>query len=380
MVIKSIKYFRDLKKLQSLWEGWQYHPNTDFAHYQLVCKLRRHSPYVMIAQNGGSPRALVAARLEHSRFTPSVGYFKLGGIPLKALHILHHGLLGHSDEYVCSLIISHIWSLLSSGEIDAAFFHHLPNESPLLLALRRCAPRFWCSYPTGRDHWEMTLPNETGFILKNMSSKHRSWIRGRKKKLNSDFPGKVAWRWLRPHEDINTICSRIEEVASRTYQRGLGAGFKNDEEHRERYSLFARRGQLRIQLLEIGDKVGAFWIGMLYDGIFHSSATGYDPDLRSYELGTLMLINMADELVREGVKSFDFGLGDAAYKKRFGDHRWQETSPSLFAPSFKGFVLCATSSGTNILNKYAQQFLTKTGALDKVKTNFRRSVQKKTSS
>ena len=51
--------------------------------------------------------------------------------------------------------------------------------------------------------------------------------------------------------------------------------------------------------------------------------TGYDPDLREYVPGTLVLFRLVDELIREGVRKFDFGLGDAHYKQRYGDESWR---------------------------------------------------------
>ena len=108
-------------------------------------------------------------------------------------------------------------------------------------------------------------------------------------------------------DDIASLCTRLDGVAGRTYQRGLGAGFFDNEEYRQRFALFARRGQLRVELLEIDGIARAFWFGIVYDGVFHSSETGYDPELREYEVGTLMFIRMSDELAREGVSRLDFG-------------------------------------------------------------------------
>src|SRR5690606_2483245 len=108
------------------------------------------------------------------------------------------------------------------------------------------------------------------------------------KELESAFPGRVAWRWLAHCDDVHGLCEALESVATRTYQRGLGVGFFDGTEIRERLALFAGRDQLRVQLLEIDGEVRAFWFGLVYKGVFHSSETGYDPDLRSYEVGSLM--------------------------------------------------------------------------------------------
>src|SRR5262249_43436686 len=121
------------------------------------------------------------------------------------------------------------------------------------------------------------------------------------RELEEAFPGKLSWRWLNSFEDINELCATLEEVASRTYQRSLGAGFVNDEEHRQRFIMFAQCGRLRVQLLEIEGTVQAFWLGTIYNNVFHSHETAYNPALRNYEVGTQMFVRMVDELTREGV-------------------------------------------------------------------------------
>lgn len=220
----------------------------------------------------------------------------------------------------------------------------------------------------------MDLQYEIGFLLKKLRSKHRSWLRKKQRELEFTFPGKVNWHWMREIDDVSGLCSLIESVAARTYQRGLGAGFVNDEEHRQRFTLFASRGQLRAQLLEIDGQVRAYWIGIVYQGVFHSWETGYDPDLHVFEPGTLIFLRMVDQLVLEGVRKLDFGLGDAAYKRRFGDHSWREATVRLFAPSAKGVAIRSVLGTTSMLDGVARRFLQKIGVLDRLKTGWRRRL------
>jgi len=170
------------------------------------------------------------------------------------------------------------------------------------------------------------------------------------------------------------LCAQIERVAALTYQRGLGAGFVDDEEHRLRLDLFAKRGQLRAQVLEIEGRLSAYWIGTIYKGVFYSSATGYDPDLRFYEPGSLVFIHMIDELVREGVGRLDFGLGDAHYKQRFGDNCWREATIRLFAPTLKGVVLRSLLGIFNLADDASRRILQKFRLLDRLKTDWRRRM------
>jgi hypothetical protein len=379
LAIKTVRTFKELESFRGCWEALGNHPNSDFHHFQLVCRLRPEviCPHVTFVENDGQLRTLLAARLEKSNFVPSIGYFKPIRIPAKVLTVLHQGSLGQMDGESAKGLVQHLWSLLASGEADAVAFHHLREDSPLLGAIIAFGSRWWCEKrPSWSIHWSMTIPEELGFLLKKLRSKHRSWIRKKQRELETAFPGQVTWKWISSFDDVPGLCVQLEDVAARTYQRGLGAGFVNDDEHRQRFALFASREQLRVQLLEVKEKVCAFWIGINYLGTFHSWATGFDPDLRGYEIGTLVFVRMVDELVREGVRKLDFGLGDALYKQRFGDKHWREATIRMFAPTAKGLALRSVLGLSDMMDSTLRRLIQRAGVLDRIKSGWRQRLAK----
>ena len=377
MRIRSIRNLEELETVRAFWEKWQNHPNNDFEHFKLVCQLRKEviSPYVTTIECDGQVRALLVGRLEGTRFVPSIGYFKPVRIPATILAVLYQGLLGEVDERHVEVLVRHLWSSLASGEADAVVFHGLPDDSLLRQGLLAYGSKWLCEKKPQRSvHWEMVLSEEGSFLQQKMVSKHRSSIRKKQHELDSAFPGKTSWCWISRFSDVQGLCARIENVAARTYQRSLGAGFIDDEDHRRRFNLFAVQGQLRIQILEIDGKIRAFWIGAVYQGVFHSFETGYDPDLRQYEPGTLIFIRMVDELAREGVPKLDFGLGDASYKQRFGDKCWGEATFRLFAPTAKGMALRASVGLFSTVDNFGRRLVKNAGVLDRLKTGWRRRL------
>jgi len=377
MSLRVISNLADLEEVKAFWETWQVSPNSDFEHFQLVCRLRPQveRPHVMVLERSGAACALLCARLEQSSFAPRIGYFNLLKIPAVVLTILHEGLVGGLDSEAMRMVVEHLWSLLASGEADAVIFSELSEHSPLVTALMDHAPAWWCEKkPAWSTHRSMALGDEPGFLLKNMRSKHRAWIRKKERELESAFPGKVLWQWMSRFNDIAELSAGLETVAARTYQRGLGAGFVDNEEHRRRLGLFAGRGQLRVQLLEIEERIRAYWIGLVYRGVFHSWATAYDPDLREYEPGTLVFLRLVDELAREGVRKIDFGLGDAHYKERFGDESWREATFTMFAPTLKGFAIRSLLGSCAAVDDLSRRFLHRTGLFDRIKTGWRKHL------
>jgi hypothetical protein len=379
MRIRTINNFEELETLRSYWESWQAHPNSDFEHFQLVCRVlpQVKEPYVVVVEDDGKPLALLAGRLEQTHFSTSVGYLNLGRIPAKVLFVVYQGLLGEYNEVIGERLFKHLWSCLCTKKVDSVVLHYLPEKSPLLGVVLSRGSAVWCEKrPVWSTHRVMDLPQEPGLILGRLKSNHRRRIRGKEKKLNASFRKTVSWRWMDRFEGLQHLCAQLEEVAKHTYQRGLGAGFFNNEEHLRRFSLFAQRGELRMQVLQIQDKIKAFWIGTVYKGVFYASETGYDPELREFEVGTLGFVKAAEGLALEGVRKVDFGFGDAAYKKRFATQSWEEATVRLFAPTAKGLLIRLSLGGSRSLDTAARQLVHKLGVFDLIKRHWRGRLAK----
>lgn len=377
MTFRIITTFEELDAVRTYWEKWQTHPNNDFAQFKMICQLRSEveSPCVAVIEQNGQPNALLAGRLEYTQFAPSIGYIRPFRIPARVMTVLHQGGLGKIDNDVAVKLLEFLWSLLSSGIADAIEFHYLSDDSPLLRALQFHRPGWLCQKEPRRTiHWEMNLPSEGTFVECKVRAKHRTSIRKKERDLEGAFSGKVSWKWMTRFDDIPGLCMQLEEVASVAYQRGLGSGFRDNEEFRHRLSLFGGRGQLRMQLLEIDGRVRAFWYGFLYRDIFHLSETAYDPGLSKYEVGTMIFIKLNNELAKEGVRRLDFGIGDAHYKRRFGDRSWEEGTVWMCAPTAKGLAIRSCLGLFAAVDEFGRKLIQQVGVLDRFKTNWRRRL------
>jgi hypothetical protein len=378
--IKVIDRLPDLEAVRSFWETWQNHANNDLEQFHLVCRLRPEveCPFVTVLEWNHQPRVLLIGRLERTRFAPVIGYLKPWKLSARIIAVIHRGEIGRLGDEEARECIHYLRSLLSAGAADAVQFHYLSEHSALLQALLASGSPWFCEKKSGWSiHREMTVPAEGKFMECRVSSKHRTRLHKKQEELEAAFPNRVSWRWMSRFDDIPLLCARLEEVAARTYQRGLGGGFFDNEEFRQRFALFAGRDLLRVQLLEIDGDIRAFWFGFVYQDVFHSSETGYDPELRDYEVGTQMFMRMADELAREGIRKLDFGLGDAHYKQRFGDRSWRETTIWLFAPTVRGLGLRSMLGASILLDRAARQVLQKMGLTDRLKTFWRKRLARR---
>ena len=91
--VPSVKMHRseaEIEELRPFWIAGQRHPNSDFEHFLLVCRVLPGVifPVVMSVWGAGSCRALLAGRLEHIRLQPRLGYSEApaGSLPHAHLH------------------------------------------------------------------------------------------------------------------------------------------------------------------------------------------------------------------------------------------------------------------------------------------------------
>ncbi len=338
----SITVIRDdegLEKFRQLWEAWEWHPNADFDFYRLIlsCRAEIIRPHIILVSSPRGPEALLIGRIEEASVDFRIGYRTLFTQKARLLAVIYGGMLGGQSPGALEALVDQLMRDLKDREADAVFLHHLSTESTICRLARERAP-FACRdhIPLPILHYQLTLPRSFDHFQKSMKQKHRYWVRRVERLFEKDHPEGVSVEYIRYAHEVDHLCEIVEEVAGKTYQRALGVGFINNDENRRRLQLEAKKGWLRAYVLRAGDRTSAFWIGSLFGDTFHLGWTGYDPDDRKYEPGTILFMKLIDDLCREGIKLIDFGFGDAFYKQRFGNVSWSEASVFMFAPTFKG--------------------------------------------
>ncbi len=361
VVVQTHVGLEEVCRIRGEWEKLQYHPNSDLDHCLLVCRLRSEvlHPWALSVWDGDDCRAIVAGRLEQNRLRPRLGYANLPGFPTKALVIVHEGILGELSDEASQTVVEALFQTLDQGQADVINLHALPETfSAIWAALRQLSRQtLGAVSPVWTVHRQLALPKEPGFLVKNMRSKHRSWVKRKERELSESFPNRIEWSWHKDIADLPDLCRRMEAVARTTYQRGLGAGFIDNEEMRQRLALFVKRGQTRVSLLEIDGTPKAFWLGTVYRNVFYSGATGYTPDMRVFEVGTAIFLRLVEDLIREGIERLDFGLGDAEYKERFADHSRREADVQFFGRALKSHLLRTYCGSVANLDKTARRLI-----------------------
>jgi CelD/BcsL family acetyltransferase involved in cellulose biosynthesis len=374
----SIQVFRTNDGLESLREDWarlESHPNADFDYYRAVLESMPDGvrPYVLAVYRDGRVVTILAGRIEEGRLRTRIGYVTVPGPRMRELVIVHGGLLGEPAAEECDLLMQQIVSSMRAGEADLVRFNHLREDSVLYprVARRR---RFFSAenVPIVQTHRAMILPQTEAELWARFSSKVRKNLKWQMRRFEREFPNSIRIACLGAPEELERLTADIEQIAVKTYQRGLGAGFNVSEGERARLRFKAEKGWLRAYILYVHDAPCSFWCGTLYRGTYHSDSMGYDPAFQQFSPGMHLILWAMEQCCSDGsgIRAIDFGLGDAQYKRLFGDQEWQDVTLVRFAPTLRGAALNAYRTPLLAADRLARAVLS-SGAQQKIKRLWR---------
>ncbi len=375
--VRIIDRAEEMEALRDLWNAHEAHPNNDLDYFLLISRSRAEvrSPLVLALEADGELRGSLAARIEDTRQHFQFGYLSCGSIGVRKLAFVTNGVLGDLACSDATLLLSKIRCCLSERRLDFAVLHNQHFDSVFAAEVpHRVPPLLRGHFGREREHWRMSLPASFDEFLARRKKKHRYWLNRLPRVLEKAFPGKVETKVFENTEHVEQFCQDADRVAALTYQRKLGAGFSDVGETRDHCLLLAARKALRGYILYVDEKPCAYWFASAHRDNLFLHATGYDPALRKYEVGTILFLNLIRGACGAVLKRVDFGLGTADYKERFGDEHWLEKDYYIFAPTFRGVALNAVISGGMFAERLARWVLSKTGPLGRIKTMWRRRL------
>jgi hypothetical protein len=365
------------------WTQWQWHPNGDIDFYLLINELwkERVRPIAIQIQHNGKPAAILAGRVETAEDDFRFGYLKLFDVKVQRLNLVTGGWMGDTESECSRQLLAEVRRILKSEYLDYALLCNIPTNSTLYAAAKRSSGLLTRDYfPDKSVHWKMRLPESYPEFLQKRKKKHRYWLNRLQRVLEEEFPGRVQTRCFRQVGEVEAFCADAETVASLTYQRSLNAGFINDAAHQRRCRFAAQNDRLRGYILYVDGHPRSFWCGTLYKQVFHLAWTGYHPDWKKYELGTVLFLKMVENLCGEEVQEIDFGLGEASYKERFGDENWEEATVHIYSPTLRGATLNLLRLTLECFSRTAKAVLRSLGIITRLKRFWRDRLGKKEAS
>jgi CelD/BcsL family acetyltransferase involved in cellulose biosynthesis len=205
---------------------------------------------------------------------------------------------------------------------DICRLNTLPAYSPvgnqLLQDLRT---RGWPVYMTTRPWSVIELPESWERYLKSLSSKERSKIGLRTRRLEKHYK-KVTIKRCAKEAELDRALEALFDLHTKHWQlRGL-PGTLCVPARRQFYHELSRqllaRNRLEFWLLELDDKIVAAQFGLRFKSTVYSLQEGFDPVYSADSVGYVLRGNALKYLIDDGVRQYDFLGGTDESKIRWG--------------------------------------------------------------
>ena len=385
--IRILRSVAEVEALREVWSAWGGHRDSDIDFVLMIIDSYREAvrPHVIALYRHGQPEALLIGRLEKKRLTFKIGYVSVFQPPVRCLTFVYGAVRGNGSAENTEILVREVLACLRRNEADTALLEFVPTDSPLfklVLDLPGILGRDF--HPSRQEHHLMAVPEDMEDVYRQMSGTRRKHIRSSVRKLESHPAGVPQIVCYRHVLELDRLFRDAEEIAKKTYQRGLGAGFSDTPDVRKRLELAAQKGWLRANLLYLGDRPVAFWIGMLYQETFVSEYMGYDPEFRQAAPGMVLIMRVVEGFCShkfgDRIKELDFGLGHAEYKAVLCSKSWFEAAVFVFSPTSKGLLLKSMRAITRIVDLTARRVLSSRDVFPRLKKLWRNWLAKQAKS
>lgn len=236
---------------------------------------------------------------------------------------------------------SHAWELLrGEGGQSREYFAYLPYG---------VRPWYRLELEGGFEHYLRELGGH----------KSRYKLRRHVRDLKEHGGGSLNCVRVTTEEQVPHFLRAAAAVSARSWQsRVLGPRVVENDQQAGALKDLARLGVLRSYLLEAGGQPFAFVIGRQFKGVFHYAEIGFDESQAALSPGTVLLYLLIEDLFKHDSPTvLNFGIGDAAYKRRFGNRQTQDAAVILFRRTLRNHVRRAAHAGFSTAVEWAKKVL-----------------------
>jgi hypothetical protein len=381
--VRVLSTLEQVLAIRPTWEALQAESDSrtdieaDFDRYISVVESDRTcEPYVLLLFKEGAPHAMWIGTLGPVRIWCKFGYLNILKPTLFGARITYGGYLGDFSEQTCNHLLDHLSTSLCDDGMDVVRFEQLPRHSQLYSLVRK-RPSILCRsrFPKFDKHWQMDIPDRMESFYAQHSSKTRQTLKRYIRKLEKNH--QVHMLECTDSQTMLNVLPISADISKRTYQHALGWGLMDDAVTRRQLQTVARSGWLRFHVLYLDDAPCAFQYGFQYQGTYYLKTMGFNPDLRKSHIGTVLFLKIIECLCEDpAVDRFDFGYGDAEYKRRFATEHWDEATLYMFAPRAYPAFVNSIHTVVNGLSLGMRWLVHKAGVEGKIKQKWRRRLQK----
>lgn len=282
-------------------------------------------------------------------------------------------LIGSDDSEVQNQLMQGISQHMTESKADFLLVEDVETTDPLLTLVENESHGLQAFKPAPFQRRHMIeLPETHDDYWSKFNSKTRSTLRRKLKQF-----GDCRLELINKPFQIPGFLENAQEISKRSWQSDLlGLRVQNDEFETQIFTFLATQNALRAYLLWQDDTPVSFCIGTQHNGIFNYEEVGYDRDYSKKSPGQVLVIKMLEEMYeRDQPALFDFGGGDAEYKRQFGTRISESGHVWLLRPGMRSKMIVGYLSGRRALSQTLRGTLAKFGLLDRVRKLSRRGLK-----
>ncbi len=287
---------------------------------------------------------------------------------LDCLTIPETGIVTDGSDAALFGVTRHLRALLAEGGVRRIELRNLVRDGPVHAAILRDLGRRFRILARDQVRYCRLLGElgDAGSLHQN-SAKTRQGLRRKQRKLADQFDGRLEFERIDQPEMTDAFIAAAAGISAQTYQAAIDVGIRDTGGMRAFARELAEDRTFRGYLIRGGGRPIAYVAGDLECGTFQLWATSFLPDWGKYSPGIVLLNQVFDDLTAEGAHCFDFGHGEAAYKRLLSNTERTEVDLALYGPGAVAGAAHAIHRATTGLRDTARGIAAGSGRLDQLR-------------
>ena len=306
-----------------------------------------------------------------------IGYSSIKTPELKSFDVEIGGLISNGEIESDNAIVEFFRTLLNQKEIDKLEIMHLSKTHKLWEQVKNgLGVRSRAIYKLGLEWIGIIRNAKTGEKINVHSGSTNRTFRKMDRKILKHFKQKLETVVIKTPEQIVSFIKNAEIIDKKSYHLALGVGIENNDYWNKMFHAMAQGGYFRGYLLMAEAEPIAYYQGMVYKDIYYGFLTSYVSDYRNLSPGAYLYRRIVDLLVEENINIYNFGFGDAEYKRFYGTESKTEATFRIYGFSTKARISKFLDQIAVAINENIIRALEKTGLLNKIKKMWRSKLSK----
>jgi hypothetical protein len=283
------------------------------------------TPCILVLRRGGEIRGIAPFYCRPDRFPLQLSVIKLAALPIQMLMVFGDSFILAANEDAAACFDA-VFSLMAQQPVRFGLLHFEQLTTSTLL-WKYCQSnfkggpnfRFSLASPQLESLHQIHFPPTYSEYLASLNASTRRNLRRYARKLCEGQHARLV-RITDP-DQVPQFLDQVDRVFRNTWQaKTFGYNPRNDASQIRYFSGIAKHGWLHSYVLANDHGPIAYEIVFHYGGVFHSYERGFDQAWGESRPGTALTFMFIEDFYRDCVPQlFDFGVGDAAYKRSFSN-------------------------------------------------------------